>query len=395
MRSKVWFYPLSVYVAAAVLFTIGCGEGDKNKRVQIKAPIKNGKPGPNGDGSGTDENGLRTSGAGGGKGDPQLNRQEVKSLYEKIEAPAVKATAVSTAEQINSEVAKLKNGDLVAAEDITEGIYEISQVSIGNQYESPKRGVRTLLIAKTSDLEFKNVESTLLTTAAATAEKNKNIGQGEKQAEVTDRNGKTRLSKEEIARRKEENLRRRGESRQSRQQTAETRDTANDDKITRIFSYNFAFGRNLKVAKKADVSTLDELNIAQVNAYLHVDARESKLTFTNRDVSPTTGETPKTFKELLGESKPQADGSYILKNTDTGAEIIVAFRQNKETGDLQIALTEAHSGTKSKSKAYKSIVVNYVRKGSATPAPKKEEEKSGNTEIGKAIEDKIEIKREQ
>ena len=377
MSKKFWVYPMSVYLAAAVLFGVGCADDKKKSRI----PITNS--------GGTNRNGLNGPGTNGdtnltGDGDNAKSPSAVQQRFEKIEAAAVKASGQTTDDQINSKLAEINKGlSVKAVESLAAGIYEIKWIGINGKLTSKEFNRQTLVTAVLNDLNLEKVDVAFFTTAKEVQEAEKKNGDTNITNKSRDQRKSERLSKEEIAAERAKN------KAAQEQRKKNLRETSGNENFGKIFAFNYAFSRILKVtAVDETVSQLEESNPAQVNLFLSKSAREAKLVFSKKD------DGAKTISEAIRLAKAQANGTYKYENIE------IAFSQTRPE-ELQLTFTELIKSESGKSEALKSIIVRYARRADAAQqqAPTKKtdpaQQTAATTETLPAVvptETKVEVK---
>lgn len=357
MNSKFWIYPLSVYLTAAALFSVGCADDNKKKRVPItNAQNPRGGGNPTGDGQGGE--GITTSGAGGGGA---KTPDEIKTQFDKLEAPVVKAASTSTADQINNKLAEINKGISVKAiEDLAPGVYEVKWIGLVGKLTSKEFSRHTLLTAVINDLSLEKVDAAFFSTAKEAEAAAKKDAASSTQADSAQGKRKgQQLSQAEIqARREKLDADRKDRKNGGQAHRSGIRDSKVDATFANIFTFEYAFARILKVSQAPEsASHMEETNPAQVNLFVNKSGRESKLVFSAKDADK------KTIREAIGSTKAQADGTY----KDSSIEI--AFSQSNPE-ELQMTLSEVKKSSSGKGEVLKSIIIRYARRADSAPAKK-------------------------
>ncbi len=381
MNKKFWVYPMSVYLAAAVIFSIGCADDKKKNRI----PITNSNN-PN------NRNGLNGQGNGGNGGpnltgdtDEAKNPSAVQTRFEKIEAAAVKATGQTTDDQINNKLAEINKGlSVKAVESLAAGVYEIKWIGITGKLTSKEFNRQTLLTAVLNDLNLEKVDVAFFTTAKEIQEAEKKDGTTNTTSGKTrDQRRKERLSAEEIAAERAKN---KAAREQGKKRETNLREASENENFAKIFAFNYAFSRILKITTVDEtVSQLEESNPAQVNLFLSKSAREAKLLFSKKD------DGVKTISEAVRVAKAQANGTYKYENIE------IAFSQTRPE-ELQLTFSEVIKSESGKSEVLKSVIVRYARRADSAQAPAKKtdpvQQTAATTETQPAIvpETKVEVK---
>lgn len=358
MNSKFWVYPLSVYLAAAVLFNVGCADDKKKNRI----PIVNSNPSAR-NGGDPQLTGAGAGGSGlGGETDGPKDPGAVQKRFDAIEASAIKAGAVSTDDQINNKLAEINKGlSVKAVESLAAGTYEVKWIGLVGKLSSKEFSRHTLVTATLADLNLQNVDAALYSTAKEikdnSEEKKLTTAQDDTNATNSKNRRQARYTPEEVKALREKNKALREQGKKNKElRDASLRDSSGNENFAKIFTFNYAFARVLKISQVDETtSQMEESNPAQVNLHLSKSAREAKLVFSKKE------DQLKTISEAIRLSKPQADGTYKIDNIE------IAFSQTSPE-ELQLTLSEVSKSTSGKSDTRKSVIIRYARKAGSAPA---------------------------
>jgi len=366
-NAKIWIYPLSVYLAAAVLFSIGCADDNKNKRVSIKASPNRG-------------GGERNQNLADDKEDPKTVK-EVKALFDKSSDPVAKATSQSKADEIEKLSKSVVTGEVTAAENIEVGNYKVKLISLSGEIATKKGGFLIHLLSEFSDLNnLPGAKNTFSSTSKEPKEK----------AEATSKDTDTEESKETTKNRKNrkklsaaEQEQNRREGRENRKLKAANAEKKNEERAALInalaakaFIYNYGFGRMLKFTKEGG---LEDQNAVQINAYMKPGAREMKVGYSNLGTGALNDVKAVSLRDALANSKLIGDNTY---ECTSGDKCILSFRQDKSTNELQVTIREEHNSKDgSGTRITKIITIVYTKTDSGeTKKEKTPEEKSRTPE---------------
>lgn len=342
-NAKFWIYPLSVYLAAAALFSIGCADDNKNKRMPIKPSQNQNKGG-----------GTRDTGSGDNTDDPKTIK-EVKTIFDNSTDKAIAATGKATASEIEEKSKSGLVGVAIAADSIEEGNYEIKSVSLSGEIATKQGGFMVHMLSEISDRNnLQNAKNTFSSTAKSEEEKKEAASTEKESAKNRTKTGNDRKNRGKTSAADLEQRRRDRENGKLKKANADKKDNAAlNATAAKVFVYNYGFGRQLKFT---NANGIEEVGPVQINAYMKPGAREMKVGYSDLGSGAVNDVKAISIGQLLAKSQlKNGDNSYDCKTAD---KCILSFRQDKNT--LQVTIREEHNSEGGVS-ATKIITITYAK----------------------------------